>query len=238
MKPRFAWSLPAAARLLAPMRRWSGIEVCEAPPLVWCRVGHLEDEQWEHLRRVPGADRFTVLDDGQLIPAGALVPRGSLPEGAWRPLADWLSFTLPLAGELDVALSPVALRLVRTSNVREPTWLVVSLDAWSAYARVAPQIRLGCWAFVADDRRRVIVRGIPLPPLAGRPFVEQDGIAVPAGWSWSPNLPTDVLREAFCLAEGESVLWESEAAAQHIGARDWVRATRGAVRRTFAGRLS
>ena len=38
------------------------------------------------LRLIPGGRQFTVLEDGQLIAAGKLVPRGRLPEGPWRLL--------------------------------------------------------------------------------------------------------------------------------------------------------
>lgn len=235
VKPRFAWSIPATEPSnLVAMRLLPGVEVLTAPPSVWLRATALEDETWEQIRRCPEADRYTVLDDGQLIPVGGTVPLGHLPQGDWQPLARRLAIVLPLNDEPTCLPPPPTLCLVRSPIEREATWLQTSWQAWSEYAATAPQIRLSRWAFVADRRGRVVVRGAPLPPLPGVHFVEQSGIAVPAGWEWSPNLPADVVREAFALATNESLVWTFENGGERIAGDDWVQASRSAVRLTAA----
>jgi hypothetical protein len=235
MKPRFAWTLAKAdVRALGAVRRWSGVEALELPSLVWLRAPSLEDEQWERVRHLPGADLFTVLDDGQLVPFDALVPRGYLPVGDWQPLDRWLSVELPHAGETTTLTQTTTLKLVRSTTERDATWLQTSTTDWAAYAVAAPQVRLARWSFLADRRGCIVVRGTPLPPLPGLRFVEQSGIAVPLGWTWSPNLPVDVVREAFGLAANESLLWMPDGACERIAADDWVQATRSAVRLTTA----
>jgi hypothetical protein len=233
VKPRFAWSLPTTeARALGSVRRWSGLETLERSPLVWLRAGRLEDEQWELVRRLPGADRYTVLDDGQLLPVGGIVPRGRLPDGVWQPLDRWLAVELPTADEPAAAPSPASLQLVRSVVEREATWLQTSLAAWTAYVALAPQVRLARWSFVADRRGRIVVRGAPLPPLPGLRFVDHSGIVVPVGFTWSPHLPADVLRETFDLQKDDSLLWTPDGACERIAADDWVQATRSAARLT------
>ena len=238
VKPRFAWSLPTTqVRALGAVRRWSGVEVLAALPLVWLRAAQLADEQWELVRRLPGADRYTVLDDGQLIGVGNLVPLGRLPAGGWQPLQHWLEVELPPADEPLTLPESATLRLVRSTAEREATWLRISFSAWMDYVITAPQVRLARWSFVADHRSAVVIRGAPLPPLPGFQFVESDGIAVPLGWSWSPSLPADVLREVFTLEPNESVLCLPDGRCERITVDDWVQATRSAARLTEAALL-
>jgi hypothetical protein len=85
---------------------------------------------------------------------------------------------------------------------------------------------------VADDRGRVIVRGAPLPPLPGVRLVEQDGIAVPAGWTWYPAIDAVVVRELLSLKSEDSARWNTAEGWQRISASDWVQTTRSAVRLT------
>ncbi|HVW35796.1 MAG TPA: hypothetical protein VHB99_00775, partial [Pirellulales bacterium] len=70
----------------------------------------------------------------------------------------------------------------------------------------------------------------PLAPLGGVQYVEESGIAVPAGWHWSPAVEAAVVRAALGLEPGDSALWFADGSWQKIAADDWVRATRSAAR--------
>ena len=96
----------------------------------------------------------------------------------------------------------------------------------------APQVRLDRWRFAVAADGRVAVHGQPLPPLPGRRWVEQEGIAVPAGWTWTPAVEAALLRQVFGLAEGDVALWDVDGAWERIAADEFVRATRAAVRAT------
>jgi hypothetical protein len=233
MNGRFALSLPLAdAALLGPLRRWPAVEVCRVDNSIWLRAASLQDEQWEYCRRLPGADRYEVLKDGQLRPAGKLVPRGILPSGPWEPLAAWLRVELPRADTSLAAAPQMALKLVRSSEPRATSWLLTDMDGWRRYVDTAPQTRLARWTFAADALGAVIIRGTPLPPLRGTQYVEANGIGVPAGWTWSPAVDAAVVRAALRLEEGACALWQADGAWQRIVADDWVQATRSAVRLT------
>jgi hypothetical protein len=95
---------------------------------------------------------------------------------------------------------------------------------------MAPQARLAHWSFAADSTGRVVVRGAPLPPLRGTQYVEECGIAAPAGWHWAPPVEAAVARAALGLEQGDSALWFADGSWHKIAAGDWVRATRSAAR--------
>jgi hypothetical protein len=81
----------AAGRL----RQVADVEVCEQPDAVWLRGRQSGVElQWQ-LAAVAGARRFSLLADGQLLPFGARVPQGWLPQGPWTALRRWMGLEPP-----------------------------------------------------------------------------------------------------------------------------------------------
>jgi len=179
---------------------------------------------------LPGATRFSVFPDRQLLAAGTHVPHGYLPTGPWHPLAEWLGITLEPAGLAGKAGEKASVRLVRSSSPREANVLLVPLAVWRDYGVSAPQVRLERWSFAVNDSGEVVIRGTPLPPLPGQPFVERDGVAVPAGWDWAPPVDAAVLREVLGLAAGDLALLRPDGAWDRVPADAFVRAVRSAIR--------
>lgn len=232
----------AAAAALGGLRCRRGLEVLEQDVVVWLR-GPAIDQQDEkaaatfdlELRCLPGAERFTVGEDGQLVPHGRRVPQGRLPEGTWSPLSEWLEVELPtaaLAGELP---SPALLQIVRANSQLEANVLLTSLETWSRFGATAAQVRLAPLAFAANDEGQCVIRGTPLPPIPGTRYVEREGVAVEAGWTWSPPLDAAVLREAFRLGEGDVALLHRDGSRDRLRADDFVHAARSAIRLSAGG---
>ena len=230
-----AWAIRldrSGAAKAGPLRQRPGIEVLQTDDAVWLRGRHLDDELEKALRCVPGARRFTVFPDGQLVAAGTQVPKGHLPDGRWTPISAWLGVELwpaCLAGKVE---GRVPLRLVRSGAARDSNVLWTTTSAWGRWAVTAPQVRLDRLGFAVSDCGDVVVRGTPLPPIPGRPFVESAGVAVEAGWEWSPRLEADVLAEALGLASGDLALVQHDGSWEHLPAEAFVQATRSAVRLT------
>jgi hypothetical protein len=255
------WAICLARRDAAAagrLRQVAGAEVCELPETVWLRGPQANDELQRRLAAVAGARRFSVLPDGQLLPVGARVPQGRLPPGPWTALAQWIGMEPPPAVLAGKGGEKVSLALVRSDCVQETSLLCTRFELWAAYAVEAPQVRLDRWRFaVAADGRAVVhdqrqsrqaanlsrqVEKLPrqveklsygLPPLPGQHWVEQEGIAVPAGWTWKPAVEAALVRQIFGLAAGDVALWHADGAWERIAAQEFVRATRAAVRETM-----
>ncbi len=212
------------------LRLVPGLSVCERPGEVWLQ-GDAPDESLDaRLRALPGAQRFAVLPDRQLVATGARVPHGHLPDGPWQPLARWLEVRLRAPGLAGKAGRRVPVRLVRCSAEAEPAVLVTTLAAWEAYAVAAPQVRLDRWSFALGAAGEVVVRGSPLPPIPGEAFVEREGVAVPAGWAWEPAVDAAVLRDVLGLCAGDLALLRAGGGWDHVAADSFVRASRSAAR--------
>ena len=147
-------------------------------------------------------------------------------------LAPWLKVTLPAAHFAGMLASRVQVRLVRANAVCASNVILTNVRDWSVYGADAPQVRLDRWHFAAAGDGRVVVRGVPLPPLAGENFVEEHGIGIPAGWKCYPEVPTQVLRSVFQVDNQDLVLLCQDDTHERIRGSCFVRASRSAIRLT------
>lgn len=238
---RWAVRLPCeSARAVASIRAVSGVEVCPQLDQLWFR-GETSSEATELLlRQLPGAWRYDVTADGQLIPVGQQVPCEKVPEGRWLSLGQWLRLELPDARTSRCeferrSLSRVPLTLIRDATPRQPTMLRTSIAAFERYGSRAPAVRIAQWSFAMRSDGECLVRGLPLPPVLGEQLVELDGLLVPAGSIWSPPVAPAVIHELIELQIGDLALLQDDGGWELIQECNWVRATRAAIRLSARG---
>lgn len=233
MSVRWVARLPLSqADSAARLRLVPGLRVLAAPPWLWLRGETLDESLDLQLRSTPGLERFNLGDDNLLTPVDSLVPVSRLPEGSWTKLSDWLTVELPASRLAARSDAQAALKFVRSTEVREAGLLLTTWGAWHNYGINAPQSRLDRWTFAVSDDRRTIVRGAPIPPLPGEPYVESAGIAVPCGWRCDPPIDAATAREVLGLDASSLALFHTDGSWERVAAGDFVRATRSALRAT------
>lgn len=214
----------------AAMRLLAGVEVLAVGDEVWLRGSSLDEVTEAELRKAPCAARYFVRGDDRIVAWGERVPSTRLPEGEWRPIADWIR---PEPQSPAAAVAPagrVTPRVVRSSEEREAALLVVAEARWIEYASTAPAARLKPLLFALSADGRVLVRGTMLPPLEGTRYAETEGIAVPCGFAIDPPVDASVLREALGLAPGDIALFDERGGWERVPREAFVKATRSAVR--------
>ncbi len=221
-----------AVESLAELRCAPGAEICVLQQEVWVRGTVLDKSLDRLLRRHPHARRYWITADDQLVSPGRRVPHGYLPAGPWRPLEQWLTVHLPETIAAGRLTRRVPIRLLRSGAWHATNVLVTRHDIWSRYAVAVPQVRLERWFFAASADGRIVVRGTPQPTIPGTRYVEQAGIAVPAGWCWSPAVPAKLLRTMFDVQDADLILACPNEPWERIDGDQFVKATRSAVRAT------
>ena len=232
---RFPWVItlaPGDAMALSPLRLEPELQIAETKSSLWLRGPAGQDALDAKLAALPACERFELIGADQLRLVDQRVPAHKLPMVSWQSLSAWLQVALP-ASALPGNLQPgIRLRLIRSSAEREPEVLFTTLDELRGFCGNAPQIRLDPLQFAADDKGHVLVRGHPLPPLPGKRFVLRGGVAVAAGYEWSPAVSDDVVARALGVAAGALVLWNADETVWRLHAEQFVPLTRSAIRAT------
>jgi hypothetical protein len=240
-QPNFTWAANVsceAVAALGPVRLIRGLEALAADGEVWVRGPQLEAADREAVRRVPWQVRYELLEGEHLRRAGRLLPESQLPRGAWTRLPEFLRAEMPApttGGSAPLSV-PVELRPDSHEPQSEPGILEVRTSEWLAWVETAPGIRLERLAFALDAASpdRVLIRGTPLPPLPGLRFLEEKGVAVPAGSRWWPHVSAATLRAAFGVEKNQLILLRPEQSWVRVPRTAWIGATRSAVRLTLA----
>ena len=183
------WALRLAKReagSLGSLRLVPGVQVCDQDGEVWLRGERADDSLRRRLLVLPESCLFAVLDGGEIVPHGARVPVGRLPEGQWQALPRWLSVILEPAALSGRIEERAGLRMVPAVVEREANVLLTSLQAWVAYAADAPQVRLQRWRFA--------VTSSPLAPVFGGEGLGVRGFE--GVMQSTPSPPTPLLRKA------------------------------------------
>lgn len=209
---------------LGGLRTTPGVEAAVSGHAVWLRGG-------EVLLGLPHLELAHLGENGELVREGERIPYGRIPSDlAWQSLPDLLKVEAPSStypGQ--VVEDPAALTIAPSDYWRPAALLLGRLSAFRAFAETHSQAELGRFQFVCNGATEVLVRGEALPPMLGVPYTLDGGIALPAGYDWSPRLPADVLAEAFGLAPGDIALFR-DGVWDVVGSSHWVQATRSAVR--------
>ncbi len=230
---RFQQAEVEADQAIGSLRLRPEVTVCEHRGCLWVQGPELDQELDQLLRSLPGV-RFTVLEDGQLIRSGSSVPQGWLPEGPWKPLADWLGVRAPSAGLPGRSDRRIPLILRRGGPISQANVLLTTLENWHHYATKAPQVRLSQLSFALSEDQEVLVRGSPLPAIPGTRFVETEGVAIPAGWTWDPPVDVQVIQALLGLTSEHLALLKPDGSWERLPAEAFVYATRSAVRLSAA----
>lgn len=217
---------------LAAIRLVGGIEVATAGKEIWLRGQRGDDTLDEKLPALPANARYEWLNLDQLRRVDQRVPSGRFPALAWQPLAAWLQVEAPIAALPALEPRPVPLQLIRSTDEREPELLLTELAAFQSFVTQAAQVRLGRLHFAATADGRVLVRGKPLPPLSGSRFVLHCGVAVPAGFSWSPTVSPEVLARRFAVSGDALLLWNENNTLTRLHGEQFMPVSRSAVRAT------
>ena len=231
----FPWAICIAledAASLSPLRQIAGIEVGEDGAKIWLRGKQGDEKLNAKLAALPARARYEWLGLNELRQIDQRIPNGRLPNLQWQPFGAWLQVQIPVAAIAGEQPNPVPLRLVRSTCEQEPDLLLADLDDLVRFAAMAARVRLERLQFAANGNGKVLVRGRPLPSVPGQRFVLHGGVAVPAGFSWEPQVAPAVLARRFAVTDGALVVWSEDQTMTRLHSEQFVPLSRSALRAT------
>ena len=231
MKQQWVLCLPVEnVAAIGQLRLIPGIQVTESPSHLWLHGSHLDERLSRLLRSIPDGEIFTLMEDKQLVPSDKHVPQGYLPTGEWIPIQAWYSVQLEKSSLAGISTERIALELKRSQTTQTANVVVTSLVCLSEFVSQCAQVRLTPLLYAVDAQQRAVIFGSPLPPIEGTHFCESMGVAAEAGWTWSPPVNVEVLRDLFQISKGDLVLLHSDQSREVIRADQFVRLSRSSVR--------
>lgn len=234
---RIACLTLAESEALALLRLEPTLEIAVAEKHLWVRgdFAHCETKL-THLRVV---EIFEELPDDLLGISGSKVPVRKLPSDlAWRPISEATRLRLGQSAYPGTAEDGIPLRLIRSEIVRPIRMLSLKLAAFSQWVGSSPSIRFRDLTFACSIDGQVLVRGNPVPPLPGRRYVLEDGLAMPAGFALDPPLPVSVVRRLFDTNRAAVIRFEEDAEVEVIEDSVFVPVTRAGVRMTLKQKVA
>jgi hypothetical protein len=109
--------------------------------------------------------------------------------------------------------------------------LVTSLQTWIQYTSTAPPTKLRPLRAVALSDGRVLIRGTPVPPLAGRRYVEREGVALPSGFAFPPATDAAAVRALLGSDPQSLLLFHEDGTCERFDAGEFAPAAVAAGRR-------
>ena len=231
----FPWAICIAredAGSLAAIRLIPGIEVSEIDGTIWLRGQRGDEKLGAKLSALPATARYEWLASNQLRRIEERIPSHRFPAVQWQRLDAWLQVEMPIAAVPAELPRPIPLRLVRSTDEKDPELLLARLDDLARFAATAARVRLEPLQFAANGNGDALVRGRPLPPVPGKRFVIHDAVAVPAGFSWEPAVSSEVLARRFGVSGDALILWNEDGTITRLHSEQFVALSRSAIRAT------
>jgi hypothetical protein len=228
-----AWALKIAqsdGASLSPLRLSPSVEVAEKDNAIWIRSRSRDELVTRVLPAIPALARYDWLPGDRLRRFGSRIPSDSFPPMVWKPLVELVQVQLPPVTISTAKPGRVPLQLIRTAQEMNASLLLTDSGKWGAYARTAAEVRLSKWEFAINAHAQVLVRGEPLPPLPGRRYVLINNVAIPSGFTWSPQIDVQVLSQSLGLNSESIAIFHEDGTHWRLLSEQFVPATRAAVR--------
>lgn len=219
--------LPADIKVLALLRTRADMMAAWHQDQIW--VKGMADTAF---RQLPALRTWKVDASNRLFAHGALTPELTLPILEWQALTEFIPVSLPASGLPTYATSKYPVQLAPCVSNEESFAILTEMRVLETYVAAAPQVRIRHLRFAASANARVLVAGVPLPPVPGTSYTLKDRILMPAGYDFDPPVIRSLLTEKLATARTHFLLFHVNGQYEMIPETSFVHVTRSAVRLT------
>ncbi|WP_440133369.1 hypothetical protein [Chitinophaga sancti] len=219
--------LPADIKVLAQLRTRTDMMAAWYQDQIW--VKGMADHAF---RQLPALRTWKLDAFNRLFVHGALTPDLPLPGLEWQPLTEFIPVSLPASGLPAYVTSKHAVKLAPCQRDEESFAILTEMRVLETYIASAPQIRLRHLRFAASANARVLVAGVPLPPIPGTSYTLRDRLLMPAGYDFDPPVIRSLLIEKMEAARTHFLLFHVNGQYEMLPDTSFLHVTRSAVRLT------
>lgn len=216
---------------IGQIRHLLGCWIAETREEFWLRIEKPQDEFPLAVKQIPAKAKYRLEDD-LLFPLEGYTPIGKLPQMEWQPIASFMTVELPTAALPGNIEKQIPVKLIRTEEPKDTPFMLMSWENWRNYALQASNIRLQTLSFAVSVKQDVIVKGLPLPPMPGLLFWQNQQILLPAGWNFEHTILAEIFSINYLNGKEEWLLIRSEQEWERIKKKNFINASRSAIRKT------
>lgn len=218
--------------VLGTVRCLPGLSAAIDDTHLWLRGIPFPEKPDPLILQLPATHTWQLDDNDLLFPVDGLTPVATLKKLIWKPLSELLPVVLPASAMPAVLPNLLALRLEPCPTPQNSYALLTTLTAWFNYGETAPDARLQPLSFAASASNKVLITGLPLPPVPGKEYVLQHQLLLPAGYSFAPAGIASVVSHQLSPAQTDLLLFHTNGTWERIPQTAFVKASRSAIRLT------
>jgi len=216
---------------IGQIRHLPGCWIAESNETFWLKIEKPSTGFPLSVEQIPAKARYRLEHD-LLFPLKGSTPVGKLPEMEWQPITSFMTVELPTPALPGSIKKQIQVKLIRTENPKDAPFMLIPWENWKNYALQASNIRLQTLSFAVSAKQDVIVRGNPLPPLPGLLFWQNQQTLLPAGWNFEHSILAEILSINYLKGKEEWLLIRSEQEWERIKKKNFIQASRSAIRKT------
>ncbi|MEM0997035.1 MAG: hypothetical protein AAGN35_08150 [Bacteroidota bacterium] len=167
---------------LGAVRSEPQLRVAEHGGKIWLRGLPPLAKVPAHLRSLPAQTTYRLVEGDLLFAVGALTPVGTVPDGPWKTLPDYLPVERPVAAMPGKIQQKLPFRLRESDMPRKGEGIVLSLTALKAWIEQTPAHRLRDLKYAVSAHGEALVLGQPLPAQPGAELWRDGWLLLPAGY--------------------------------------------------------
>lgn len=195
---------------LGSIRDWKNVQLALDEEVIWLKGFTPEQAASQEIRQLPGLLLYE-LREGLLFRKEALVPSGKMRTALlWTPIDKALKLTFPLSnnnffgihGKVEVKLKPI-------EEERPAAALLCSMAEIKGIIVKLPKFRLERIDWILIDNKALFL-GTPLLGLPGKPYWEDNGHLLPAGFDFEFSNLSTLLQRKYNADLEQRLLWTED----------------------------
>lgn len=196
---------------LYKIRHWENIHLGIADNQIWVKGLSLMQMNEIAIKTMMHLKRY-YLKDGKIFTLGSMLPEKALPALKWTAIEGALSVSLPHFNHNYFEITEtITVQLTTSEEEVISNALLCSLTILDRYIQNASKRRLERihWVILPDSQEAFLI-GIPVLPISGQGYWQQDDSFLPNGLKYETNITQPLIKQTLNPKGDHYIIWNSK----------------------------